>query len=58
MLFKKKKNTKSGTTTWTESGQSGDERLPGNAGYRGVGLKKNAMPENRFNFRRPDDKQR
>lgn len=57
MLFKKSKKTKPGTSTWTEPNQAGDERLPGNAGYRGVGLKKNAMPENRFNFRRPDGKQ-
>lgn len=56
-MFKKKKNTKFGTTTWTEPTQPGDQKLPGNAGYRGVGLKKNAMPENRFSFRRPDDKQ-
>jgi hypothetical protein len=31
-----------------------DDRYPGFAGYRGYGLKKNAMPENRFKFVRPD----
>lgn len=55
-MFKKKNNTKRGTETWTPPAQQGDDRLPGNAGYRGVGLKKNAMPENRFNYRRPDGK--
>ena len=35
----------------------GDERYPGIAGYQGVaGLKKNAMPERRFKFVRPDGK--
>jgi len=34
----------------------GDDRYPGNAGYSGVGLKKNAMPEHRFTFVRPDGK--
>jgi len=35
----------------------GDERYPGIAGYQGVsGLKKNAMPERRFTFVRPDGK--
>jgi hypothetical protein len=34
----------------------GDERYPGSAGYSGVGLKKNAMPEHRFTFVRPDGK--
>jgi hypothetical protein len=34
----------------------GDERYPGSAGYSGVGLKKNAMPEHRFKFVRPDGK--
>lgn len=35
-----------------------DERYPGSAGYSGYGLKKNAMPENRFKFvpPRPDDR--
>ena len=34
----------------------GDERYPGLAGYQGQGLKKNAMPEMRFKFVRPDGK--
>ena len=34
----------------------GDERYPGVAGYQGQGLKKNAMPEMRFRFVRPDGK--
>lgn len=33
-----------------------DERYPGSAGYRGNRLKRNAMPENRFKFVRPDGK--
>lgn len=33
-----------------------DERFPGSAGYRGNGIGKNAMPENRFRFVRPDGK--
>lgn len=33
-----------------------DERYPGSAGYRGNGIGKNAMPENRFKFVRPDGK--
>jgi hypothetical protein len=33
-----------------------DPRYPGLAGYHGVGLKKNAMPEQRFKFVRPDGK--
>ena len=34
-----------------------DERLPGIAGYKGYGIGKNAMPERRFNFKRPGDQQ-
>jgi hypothetical protein len=35
----------------------GDPNLPGIAGYHGLGpLPKNAMPESRFNYRRPDGK--
>lgn len=33
-----------------------DERYPGSAGYRGNSIGKNAMPENRFRFVRPDGK--
>ena len=33
-----------------------DERLPGCAGYGTTSLKKNAMPEHRFRFVRPDGK--
>ena len=35
-----------------------DPRLPGVAGFHGVGLKKNAMPEMRFEYVRPDQQQR
>lgn len=38
-------------------GQAPDPRLPGLAGFVGVGLRKNAMPEMRFNFVRPDQQQ-
>lgn len=38
--------------TWPEPQ---DPRLPGIAGYVGMGLKKNAMPEMRFNYVRPED---
>lgn len=35
----------------------GDPALPGSAGYRGAEpLAKNAMPQSRFNFVRPDGK--
>ena len=33
-----------------------DDRYPGVAGYVSSGLKKNAMPELRFTFVRPDGK--
>lgn len=33
-----------------------DERYPGSAGYRGNSIGRNAMPENRFKFVRPDGK--
>ena len=33
-----------------------DPTLPGSAGYSGSGLGKNAMPETRYTFVRPDGK--
>jgi hypothetical protein len=54
-LFSKKgKHLESGPS-WPGAA-AGDERYPGAAGYSGIGLKKNAMPENRFKFVRPDGK--
>ena len=50
-LFSKKKHLKS-EPSWPMPTEH-DERLPGFAGYTGVGLKKNAMPENRFNYQPP-----
>lgn len=35
-----------------------DDRLPGIAGYQRYGVGKNAMPENRFRFVRPGDRQK
>ncbi|MFP5364851.1 MAG: hypothetical protein ACLGI5_19200 [Thermoleophilia bacterium] len=35
-----------------------DARLPGSAGYIGNGIGKNAMPERRFTFVRPDQQNR
>jgi hypothetical protein len=43
-------------STRQQSFPPGDERYPGVAGYQGQGLKKNAMPEMRFKFVRPDGK--
>ena len=48
-LFSKKKHLKS-EPSWAKPSDEGDERYPGLAGYTGVGLKKNAMPENRFKY--------
>ena len=40
-----------------ETAHPGDPKLPGVAGYRGVGkLPKGAMPVMRFDYRRPDGK--
>lgn len=48
-LFSKKKHLKS-EPSWAGPPADHDERLPGVAGYTGNGLKKNAMPEHRFNY--------
>lgn len=57
-LWKKSTTAEKGTS---EVGQGApraptDPKLPGIAGYQGLGLTKNAMPVNRFNFVRPDGK--
>ena len=48
-LFSRGRHLKS-EPSWTKPADAGDERLPGLAGYTGTGLKKNAMPEHRFNY--------
>lgn len=55
-LFSKKSKSKpeQGSKVWNSSSE--DERMPGVAGYNGYGLKKNAMPENRFTYRPPGAK--
>ena len=54
-LFSKKGNHLKSEPSWTKpSDAGGDDRYPGLAGYTGNGLKKNAMPENRFKYVRPD----
>ena len=52
-LFSKKSKQKpeQGSKVWQPSSE--DERMPGVAGYNGYGLKKNAMPETRFNYKPP-----
>ncbi len=55
-LFKKKKSGPPATQVHGQPTQQDDDRLPGRAGYSGYGLKKNAMPENRFQYVRPGDK--
>ncbi len=57
-LFKKKSTpVPPETSTAPRTTAPGDDRYPGIAGYQGVaGLKKNAMPERRFRFVRPDGK--
>jgi hypothetical protein len=48
-LFKKVKHLAT-EGTWPQPTSEADERYPGFAGYTGVGLKKNAMPEHRFKY--------
>ena len=48
-LFSKKGKHLKSEPSWSKPSES-DERYPGLAGYTGVGLKKNAMPENRFKY--------
>lgn len=53
-LFGKKSKPAKQESSEPRTFPPGDERYPGNAGYNGYGLKKNAMPEHRFKFVRPD----
>ncbi|HEV2060729.1 MAG TPA: hypothetical protein VGR11_15360 [Solirubrobacteraceae bacterium] len=55
-MFSKKSSAPKSQPTGDRSFPITDERYPGSAGYRGYGLKKHAMPENRFKFVRPDGK--
>ena len=55
-LFRKKSSSAKQPETPPRTFPLADERYPGNAGYNGFGLKKNAMPEHRFRFVRPDGK--
>ena len=56
-LFKKKSEPKQPQESQHDRAPSApDPRLPGSAGYRGFGQKKNAMPEHRFQFVRPDQR--
>lgn len=54
-LFKKSSSGPPSTRVHGQSTNQDDDRYPGRAGYAGYGLKKNAMPENRFKFVRPSD---
>ena len=57
-LFKKISSGSGRALAEAHEPPQGDPRLPGTAGYRGVGrLPKNAMPISRFNFVRPDGRQ-
>ena len=49
-LFSKPGKHLKSEPSWSKPTEDGDERYPGFAGYTGVGLKKNAMPENRFKY--------
>ena len=49
-LFSKKGKHLKSEPSWPTPSEQGDERYPGLAGYTGNGLKKNAMPEHRFNY--------
>lgn len=55
-LFKKQRSSSGREVLRDEQPQPvADPRLPGIAGYQGVGqLPKGAMPVNRFNYVRPD----
>lgn len=55
-LFSRKNTPTPPPSTPPRAFPRGDERYPGLAGYQGQGLKKNAMPEMRFKFVRPDGK--
>lgn len=57
-LFKKKTHGPPADREHGRPTDRDDSRLPGRAGYSGYGLKKNAMPENRFKYVRPDEKGR
>jgi hypothetical protein len=54
-LFKKRRSSGREIVRVDQPNYSGDPRLPGIAGYQGVGkLPKGAMPVHRFNYVRPD----
>lgn len=55
-LFSKPGKHLKSEPSWPKPTDAAEERYPGSAGYTGVGLKKNAMPEHRFKFVRPDSK--
>lgn len=57
-LFSKRGKHLKSEPSWPGPPADHDERLPGLAGYTGNGLKKNAMPEHRFNYvpPKPDNK--
>lgn len=55
-LFKKRKSGPPATKEHGRATEKDDPRYPGRAGYSGYGLKKNAMPENRFYYVSPGDR--
>lgn len=58
MFGRKKKASGPPSTATQHAKPQQDPRLPGSAGYHGNGIGKNAMPEMRFNFVRPDEQSR
>lgn len=57
-MFGRKKRPGGPPSTATQYATPPDPRMPGSAGYHGNGIGKNAMPEMRFNFVRPDEQQK
>lgn len=57
-LFKKRNSGPPATKEHGRPTAQDDPRYPGRAGYSGNGLKKNAMPENRFQYVRPEDQRK
>lgn len=55
-MFGKKKKRGGPPSTASQYATANDPKLPGAAGYHGNGIGKNAMPEKRFSFVRPDEK--